>query len=704
MSYQGVNNNYQLQKPFGMNTAAAALAMTNPNNLQMGAQIDTQAAVDAMSDNFVGNRIKEYGEVDPNKQLAATFPILLAINAGMDKYMKLYDGPYEKSLAGRIGNFGDKVSEFLFEKNPVGRFLVDTKNRLMPWAQRNIYEKSALLKAFGETPSKPEFELAVQQLDMFRDFAAKDYVNAVEEYLKPLKSVKDFNALGADKQTIQRIEQAMANAATPEASAKIFWEEQYKLLKPNATAVELSTFSQATNKAELLQNLKLKSLHIADMAELNAIKAAPQKHMAEILTKLEKTDPKLFARIWTSDRSFFTKIGNFLYGRNVSFQRVRNTILSIGGKGVSPHTSALGRGLNRAVTYITEGATGRVFNGKLSTIMQAYFVAEALLMANKQEKTSDKIKSFAERMTELIGFLVFMPPAIKLMHRIGGLKNAGMTPEQVKIYEDAVVEFNKKVADGFYKGNKKAYKFGLNRLKVLGRPKTKNPITWIGRKIGDFVTCGLKTTIRPYSKYTHQETNLNLFDLLMKNTFNGKAWKKFITDIPHRMWDAACNPKYWGKRVAGWGIRLAIATSIMSFFNKIAVKCVHAIIGKPKYSLLDEDKVKEQQEKEIAEQTQQIQQQQNEQQQSTSVLSQKPINPNELSDSNLIKQAANGQTPQNSFTPQLQDGKQLEEKRTYIPSPVGMVPKQVDMTALNEAFAQADAAEAEIQNILARKY
>ena len=698
MSYQGVNP--YIQKPFGMNTASAAINMTNPNAAEpaMGAQIDTQTVVDAASDNFIGNRIKEYGEVDPVKQLGLSIPVMLAINAGMDKYMKLYDGPYEKSLAGKIGNFGDKVSEILFEKNPVGRFISDfTKNKAKPIAKKYIYDKSAILRAFKETPSKPELALAVQQMDMFKDFALKEYVNGVENFLKPLKSVKDFDSIGADKQTIERIEARIA--AAPQDKAKIFFEEQYKLLKPTATAEELEAFAANPKKAEVIKNLKLNVLKLANEAEFEAIKAEPHKYIPKILDNLEKTDPKLFARIWTSDKDIFSKIGNFLYGRNVPFERIKNALRTVT---VSPHKSAIGRGLNRAVTYITEGATGRMFNGKLSTIMQAYFVAEALLMAAKQDKMSDKARSFAERIVELIGFLAFMPVTMKLMHHIGGLKNTGLTPDQVKKLEDAIVEFNKK-AQKLYAGDKAAYKAAFEaEIKPLQRPKTRNPFTWAARKIGDFVTTGLKTTIRPYSRFEQKEVDLCVTELF-KNPV------KYLQNIPHRLKDVACNPKYWFKRFAGWPIRFLLPLMvILPFFNKIAVKATHAIVGKPKYSLLDEEKYTEMQEKEAAQQTAQ-QQAQQQAQVST------PFDPNSLESTNLIRQAANGQHPQNQWTQTTttaatattennKDNKELEPKRTYIPSPVGMVPQGLDMSALDKALAEADKAEAEIQGILARKY
>jgi len=95
---------------------------------------------------------------------------------------------------------------------------------------------------------------------------------------------------------------------------------------------------------------------------------------------------------------------------------------------------------------------------------------------------------------------------------------------------------------------------------------------------------------------------------------------------------------------------------------------------------------------------------------------QQAFDPNSLESTNLIRQAANGQRPQNQWqtstetqatetvNTQSADNKITEPKRTYIPSPAGMVPQGFDMSALDKAMAEADKAEAEIQSILARRY
>ena len=349
-----------------------------------------------------------------------------------------------------------------------------------------------------------------------------------------------------------------------------------------------------------------------------------------------------------------------------------------------------------------EGSTGRMFMGKLSTLMQGWFLAEALVMASRQETTGDKIRSFAERITELIGFLIFIGPSIKLMHKIGGLKNWGMSSDTVRAYEAAKLEHNIKQAQGLF-ANKKASKADLKAIEAM-RPKAKNPISWLARKIGQIVTTGDKTTTRPFSRFKHKDVDMCITEL-MKNPV------QYIKNIPHRLKDIACNPKYWFKRAAGWPIRFAIPMLvIIPFFNKIMVKGVHALIGKPKYSLLDESKVEEHNQK--VEEQENIRKQQEETAQNQQV---KPLGTDNLPDTNLIKQAVNGQynnqngqisqtttttTTQTVNNPGDSQGKLQEPVRTYIPSPVSNIQGK-DPTAANMALANADRVEQDIANIMA---
>ena len=183
--------------------------------------------------------------------------------------------------------------------------------------------------------------------------------------------------------------------------------------------------------------------------------------------------------------------------------------------------------------------------------------------------------------------------------------------------------------------------------------------------------------------------------------------------------------KYWGKNALGHGIRFIIPMFLISpLLAKWATKGAHAIFGKPTNSVLDEDKEPEeekaaknmqasttQQTPKTADKTTQVNETKN-------IQEQKYRNPNNYkSDTNLIKMAANGQKAPQQTTVTNQttktesetnnnttdNNKEVEPVRTYIPSPIGMVPKGPDSTGLDSAFAEADAAEQYIQNVLSMK-
>ena len=259
MSYQGVNP-YNLQqkqylqgnKTFGMNTIPQSVSTP------MGAQIDTQTIVDAASDNFIGNRITAFDEINPATQLAVALPATVAINAAMDKYLKLYDGDYAKSFPDKLGNWGDKVSES-FSKSKVGKFFGNIKTKLSPHAKK-IYDNSAILRAMNETPTSPELEFVKKQMNMAKDFSQSSYHEFAKKFVnEPIKSAQDLDILAADKTAIDRVENLLKNASK-DAQENILLKEQYKLLKPAAADAEIEAFLNNANRTKILREMKAKAI------------------------------------------------------------------------------------------------------------------------------------------------------------------------------------------------------------------------------------------------------------------------------------------------------------------------------------------------------------------------------------------------------------------------------------------------------------
>ena len=573
---------------FGMNTQPSN---TSP---QMQAQLDAAALADAANkvgesatDSYLGQRATAFSDIDPKLQLGVTIPTWIAINQAMDLYMKKCGGNYDSSLVAKYGKAGDKVSHILFD-NKIGRALGRGLEGFKGFFKTKIYDKSALMKAFHTTPSQPDLKLVKSQLYGIQGMTGHDIISLTDTFLEPVKSAKDLDCLGATKEQIAKIEQDLAKIIKPENKTLFLQTEEYKLLSSSLTPNQLNTFKCATEaeRLNILKELKLKNvLKFSSASEYELIKQAPEKSLDKILEMLKRVDDKYLIREKYSSKNIGTIAKGELLGRKVKFSELHNVLYgSFGGN----HRTVLGKTAAKLSNQIMEGATSRISGGKVAALMQAFFLAEVIIRANRQEGIDNKFKSFMERFAELIGFFVFMPPSIKLTYKLGGLKYAGMTPEQVDAYRKAVTEFNSHVMNKEW--TKAIYKQKRAELMTKFRPKTKNPITWLGRKIGDIVSVGLDQ-VRPYSRKAVEAVDLSFSNI-------GKNKGKYLKDVGKRIKDVAINPKYWFKQAAGYPVRFILPMFILvPFFNKILVKGVNKIFGKPKEgALLDEGK----EEKEVA--------------------------------------------------------------------------------------------------------
>jgi len=708
-----LDNLENLNKPqFGSTTANFGMTSQNQGGLQynpaMQAEINAERLKQTANDNFIAKRITAFDEVDPLQQMGIAIPVWAAMNLAMDKYLKHCGGEYNKSIPGKIGNFGDRLSGF-FTNNPVARGINKVLGKANGVGKRYIYDNSALLRAFDKTASEPELTLVKHQFEGIKGMTVTDCSNAFEAFVKPLKSAKDLDCLGATKADISRVEALIKKAATAEEKALILQAEEFRLLSPTAGDKALRAFkfnTSAAQRAKILENLKIKAMGFADAAEFEFLKKDLIKHPDRVLQVLSRAKKNMFARIDWSDGNALKKVNGNLFGRKVSFAEMFNKIQSSKGASNMMHTSRLGRFLAKTSNQVMEGATSRICGGKLMAFMQAYFLAEALIKANRQETTGDKLKSAAERITELIGFFVFMPPSIKLMHKIGGLQYSGMTPEQVKAYREAVKEFNQKVMNCAF-ANKKEYKAARKILRSQFRPKTRNPFVWAARKCADIITVGLEQ-VRPYTRFKQKQVDLTIMNIL-------KSPIKYLKDIGPRLKDFACNPKYWLKQMAGYPVRFLLPMAVfVTFFNKIAVKCCHAIVGKPKYSLLDESKVEEHNQK------------LEEQEQLRAQLAAQPkvIAPVQqvggVSTTNMLnkyrQQQASG-AAQISHTGSLFPWKNKSDKKEetsnkeqkpkvnrYIPSPEGVKITEKNTAEVDLALKRADLAEKQAIEVLGGKF
>ena len=653
-----------------------------PANITSMQGVDTEKIKQSVDHSYLANRARASEEANPAAVLGLTGATWYGISQGMDRLNPKFAGEFQHSWLGKLGRWGDKIST----KNPIGRKI----EGFARWVDKQITKlsgKSKIVYSLKNHSTRPEWSFAKVPGAGVHGFLASDTEQVIEEFLKPIAYRQKRSIIGIPtslKNYVQKLEnfglkQAEIDAFAQSLKGKSFLDKalalqvkELELLGADAKVIASVQKKGITALQKLAEHLKIKKLGFKNMKEFEALKGKfldnPDK-VIKMLDKMAKEHPNWKVSIWRGEGNIFSKIKNHLFGRTVSFSEYRNKYLATTGKGA--HTK-LGRALQKAVGWITEGGTNRYAGGKLAVLMQAYIFGDMLYHSIKAPK-GEKGKTLIERAVNDFTYFIAMSLGIMGMHKIGGFKYAGLDIKGREAYREALKAFNEKVTNGFFT-SKKSYKVARKALdKKLGVKNIKNPITKLLHKIGKLINIGNE---RVLSYSSPKNWNLN--------------WLRKIKN----------------GNILGVPIRIIIPMMVVSpFLAKWTTKAVHKIFGKPTNSVLDEDKEPEEKE---AQKMAQADNKINPPSQSaakptnTGAPVQKPRNPQELSDTNLIKMALNGEKPiVRTYIPSPECGVPTAPARTYIPNPAGVVQKDPDTTAAERALADADMAEKFVNETLA---
>lgn len=704
-----INNKQQLLQfkaisPQQASQQQVAMQAVNPELLKENVQ-----------DSYVANRIGETTE-DPKGMLytaALTVPTWFAIAKGMDVYANKSRGDFENTVHHKVGQFGDDVTNYVknssFGKSSFATSINNGFKSFKVFFKKNFVDRFKITRAFAYTPSKPELPMVIGQADGMVGMQLFDYPQHGEKFVEPLKYIEDLDCYGASKTDIAKWKGLLDKATTPQARAEIMQRAELETILQNSRlkrtpaqiAKEISGFKALTPEAQIakLKDLKAFEWGYKDFAEMEAVQKDIHKCMPRVLEACHDANKKMFTRIWGSNHSAWGRFKTWIIGREVYASETANKIAgSLGNINLAENKeldnvlkktgldkkipkSMLGKFLAKYNNLVLEGATNRVAGGKFVALMQAAYLADVLYKTAKVDGASEKVKTFAERFTEMIAFFVAMPFAIQLMHKVGGLQYAGMTKEQVEKYRQHLkIHNDKAMAGGF--ADKSAWKASKDALKAELNAGVKNPITKLFKRIGRIVTVGLEQ-IRPFDKKAV--------------TRNG---------IGDKIKDLFRHPKFGMKQMAGYPMRIILGMMvILPFLSKLAVKGSHLLFGKPQNSLLDEGKEDKTQAQAINQGLQlppQLQQPLNQSQQTTTTTTTNTTRSNQNSNqspSNLLNPYKNGSKTTTTTTTTTKSASNSENKsqepvRTYIPSPVGVqIQNKEDLTAADAAMRRADLAE-----------
>ena len=435
-------------------------------------------------------------------------------------------------------------------------------------------------------------------------------------------------------------------------------------------------FSRAS---QLVEHVRVRKWGFNNMGHYNRCMENVYDNIDEIGKALQKADDKMSISIWRKSGTW-GKIKSHLFGRKVGLSELRNKFTATLGTG---NKTKLGRALPKALGWILEGGTNRFAGGKIAVFMQAFIIGDMLYHSIKAPK-GEKLKTLGERGVNDFAYFMAAPLAYGAMHKVGGLKYAGLDKAGVDGYRAALKAFNAKAKAGGF-ATKAEYKAAKKALSDMLKANVKNPFTRFFKGIGRFINVGNETRAAYVSK---SALNMN-----------------WLRKIPNFL-----------KNCAGVPMRIAIPMLMITpLIAKLCTKGAHAIFGRPTHSVLDEEPSEpemtpEQQQQALLEELQRQQAQQN------------PNQPNPFegpivhnSPTNLLNMRQNGDTYRNTTTNNTynntvsqndatDDGRVLEPVRTYIPSPEPAIFKGEDMTAANQALARADLAEKQAMEVLAMKW
>lgn len=696
------------------------------NNIPMQAgqvlpvNIDREKLKENVDNSYLANRVKASSGKETNPLLYAGTgaAIWYGISQGMDVFNKKCATDYEKSIFGKLGAFGDRITNS-WNNTAVGKFfnkILGKGKDIGHW----MSEKNDIAYALANHSTQPEWGFAKTPGKGVHGFLAMDMQQVFDEYLKPISSNsnrfswlrgKDVNPqkleqYGLAQSEIDKFRNSLKGKSFNE-KALLLQKKELELLGYKNDFIEHVSKTRGISGLEKIAHAKkIRKMGFKNLAEYNLVKsditAHPEKVMQALKNATRNGDIKV--SIWRKGGTL-GKISSHLFGRQISFKEYLNKYKAVLGKG---NSTALGRALPKALSWFMEGCTNRFAGGKIAVAMQAGIFADMLINTFKAPK-GEKGKTLIERFVNDFTYFMAMPLGIVAMHKVGGLKYAGMTTDQVDDYRKALKEFNDKVRNGNL-ADKALYKQEKLKLKNMLKANVKNPITKLFKKIGKLINIGNETIL---ARRSNTKWNMNIFR---------KSGNFF-------------------RNLAGVPLRIAIPLAIISpFLAKLTTKGAHAIFGRPTKSVLDEDKEeKNSQTPTIEEQkalqeallkaaqaqnnakatipqsqtnliNQYIQKQNNINKQNTYTNSQSHQVASTAIKSNTPQQADNNKNIgnlQNNTTAQISETlPQKPEKPRYIPSPECKIagnPTE-DYSKAETALKNCDAAEKQVKDTLAMRW
>ncbi len=670
-------------------------------------------------------------------------------NQAMDRFNASLDKKdYYETAYGKIDKFSAKVKDTIFGEAKDRNFLGKGFDKFTNWwkgFRGNTLEQIPLTKTLLNDTAVPEWKIVEFNMHGVGGFSMADCEQIYEQFFKHT-SVKLDDAGNIKSFNVKKLEQYLPwddkfSKLTAEQLMDKELECLNKMKAPGTSDLKFPPNATAADKMKTIREAKLNVFGLPANTD--------EKQLSEALKNIKDEmykDPKAFAKkhpnlldmkfsVWRHDGGIKAAIGH-LGGRVVTLREMFNKAIML----------KEGSFLSKMLGYAQEGLTSRFGGGKLAALFQAFFLGDAVyhtVIAPKGEKT----KTFIERAFDASFFIISIPLSVMATYKLGGLRWTGV--DKAGYLKDLAAHNADRKAGKFAtdKAAREAYNAIVQKYKPEG---FLNRLCWrIGRAFDAGNACAKARQVNGgkgvgdfFRRVFSRHTAKNIAGVPMRFGLAMMLISPFISDKA-----MAVVHKIFGKpthSVSDEGkesneVKLSPAQQQM-MQQQMAAQAMAQQQYAQQYAQQQaqqyEQPVQQYEPQTYEQQAQYNQSVQFEQapqyyepQQSFQGHGQNPFGNNNFKAQSFgnatnfgamtqnnpsVQHNTNVQSVQNSQQQVQQNNetntqnttvsntnKAMEPKRTYVPSPFGMVkPSAPDMTGLDKAMADADNAEKLAQSVL----
>lgn len=359
----------------------------------------------------------------------------LGLGVGLDAYSTACSGKYEDSLVKKAANFGDNIQNSKIIQNKPVQAVISGLGSVGN-AGKKAVQNSAILRAMKDTPTMPEWSTVKTQMFNQKQEVVQDFIRITEALKLDSAEAPSLKNIGLNDREITMLKktfnvQKISQIPETEAVNQVLLDRLGKTPEEIKKIQGMGAASTKAVKTEILKEMGL------DAEKLKLIKDDVYgKYINDVKTAAGKVKGKV--KMGAGHYSWMGPLTK-PFERTVGCDEIFNKLhsMSDGAK------TGTGRFMSKAMQMIHRGLT--FGGGKLGALI---FIAPLLVELGINVKKADKdqkIGTAANGFVDNISWVFTFPLALRMMHSIGGIKNAGMGKEKVEQYRKLVEDFNKRV-------------------------------------------------------------------------------------------------------------------------------------------------------------------------------------------------------------------------------------------------------------------